>query len=72
MAIDIDAIYASTWTNYQIARKSLAVNKEMRMSFQASAISDVIPGYSADKLEFGSYETNLRGKNLVFVDWRGV
>jgi len=68
MAIDIDAIYASTWANYQIARKSLAVNKEMRMSFQASAISDVIPGYSADKLEFGSYDKENFA--VLFVDMR--
>ena len=68
MAIDIDAIYASTWTNYQIARKSLAVNKEMRMSFQASAISDVIPGYSADKLEFGS--SDKENFAVLFVDMR--
>lgn len=69
MAVDIEAVYKKTWENYQIARKSLAVNKELRMSFQAAAISDVIPGYEADKLQFGSFDRENFA--VLFVDMRG-
>ena len=54
MAIDINAIYKITREHYQKAQKS-AEEKRM-LEHYASAISDVIPGFEADKLEFGSYD----------------
>lgn len=65
MAIDIDKIYESTWEHYQQAKRSLV---EERAFFEHSAISDVIPGFEADKLQFGSYdEENFA---VLFVDMR--
>lgn len=69
MAVNLKAIYEKTWENYQIAKKSLEINKELRMSFQAEAISDVIPGYEADKLQFGSFDQENFA--VLFVDMRG-
>ena len=66
MAIDINAIYKITREHYQKAQKS-AEEKRM-LEHYASAISDVIPGFEADKLEFGSYDK----ENFVvlFADMR--
>ena len=49
MAVDVEKIYSSTWEHYQRAKKNL---KEQRALFEhsADAISDVIPGFKADKL----------------------
>lgn len=65
MAIDMDKIYESTWEHYQQARRCLI---EKRALLEHSAISDVIPGFEADKLQFGSYdEENFA---VLFVDMR--
>lgn len=68
MGVNIKAIYKNTWEHYQRARQNLPLN-ECRMSFDsASAISDVIPGFEADKLEFGSYDKENYA--VLFVDMR--
>ena len=54
MAIDINTIYKNTCEHYQQA-KSNVIAKGM-FEHRADAISDVIPGFEADKLEFGSYD----------------
>lgn len=66
MAINIDEIYKSTWGHYQKARESL-IKKEI-LENCATAISDVIPGFEADKLEFGSYDKENFA--VLFVDMR--
>lgn len=67
MAININAIYESTMAHYTKAKNTL-VKKEVRMAYDSAPISDVIPGFEADKLEFGSYEkANFA---VLFVDMR--
>lgn len=67
MAIDIKAIYNITWEHYQEAKKSLTKKKDI-FEIYDSAISDVIPGFVADKLKFGSFdEENFA---VLFVDMR--
>ena len=67
MAINIEKIYNSTWENYQKAKMNVP---EKRAMFEHcdSAISDVIPGFEAEKLEFGSYDTENYA--VLFVDMR--
>ena len=54
MAIDIDTIYSNTYKSYEDAKNNIQKRDIVEHSF--SAISDVIPGFDADKLEFGSYD----------------
>lgn len=66
MAIDIDKIYAATWDHYLKAKKNMP---EKRTFFEhAEPISDVIPGFEADKLEFGSFDKENYA--VLFVDMR--
>ena len=51
MAIDIDSIYQNTYKHY-LQAKSNIIEKAV-FEHRADAISDVIPGFEADKLEFG-------------------
>ncbi len=67
MAIDVDEIYKSTWEHY-VQAKSNIVEKRMFLEHRADAISDVIPGFEADKLEFGSYDKENYA--VLFVDMR--
>ena len=67
MAIDVDEIYKSTWEHY-VQAKSNIVEKQMILEHRADAISDVIPGFEADKLEFGSYDKENYA--VLFVDMR--
>lgn len=67
MAINIDAIYESTWEHYQQAKESLIEKRAILEHFDA-AISDVIPGFEADKLKFGSYDKENFA--VLFVDMR--
>ena len=65
MSIDVDGIYIKTLEHYNKANGSL-IKKE---AFEHSAaISDVIPGFEADKLEFGSYDRENYA--VLFVDMR--
>lgn len=67
MAVDIEDVYKSTWEHYQEAKKNL-IPKRMILEHAAEAISDVIPGFEADKLEFGSYDKENFA--VLFVDMR--
>ena len=67
MGINIDEIYKSTWEHYQKAKRSLILT-ESKGLFHSDAISDVIPGFYADKLEFGSYDKENFA--VLFVDMR--
>lgn len=66
MAIDINAVYKSTYEHYQKAKSNILL--ESALEHRADAISDVIPGFSADKLEFGSYDKENFA--VLFVDMR--
>lgn len=66
MAIDINAIYKNTREHYQQAKNNV-IAKGM-FEHRADAISDVIPGFEADKLEFGSY--GKENYAVLFVDMR--
>lgn len=66
MAIDLNAIYKNTREHYQKAKSN--VISEVMFEHRADAISDVIPGFEADKLEFGSYAKENYA--VLFVDMR--
>lgn len=67
MAININEIYNATITHYKRARDTLVI-KASQMVHESAAISDVIPGFQADKLEFGSYDRENFA--VLFVDMR--
>lgn len=67
MAIDIDKIYKSTWDHYLQAKSAMTVESAFFEHYD-SAISDVIPGFEADKLEFGSFDKENYA--VLFVDMR--
>ena len=69
MAVDINNVYENTLQHYLRARANVQNLNEVRMSFESAAISDVIPGFEADKLEFGSYDKENFA--VLFVDMRG-
>jgi class 3 adenylate cyclase len=66
MAIDMDLIYESTWKHYQQAKNNLIEKRAVLEHYDA--ISDVIPGFNAEKLEFGSYDKENFA--VLFVDMR--
>lgn len=66
MAIDIDKIYTATWEHYLSAKKN--VPEKRAILEHAAPISDVIPGFDADKLEFGSFDKENFA--VLFVDMR--
>ena len=68
MAIDFDSIYQVTLDHYRIARDNLFIANESYIRHDSEAISDVIPGFKADKLEFGSYAKENYA--VLFVDMR--
>ena len=67
MAIDVSAVYKSTMKHFKLAQKNIQFEKRM-FEHSADAISDVIPGFEADKLEFGSYDKENYA--VLFVDMR--
>ena len=67
MAIDTSAIYKSTLEHFKQALNNITIEKRM-FEHSADAISDVIPGFEADKLEFGSYDKENYA--VLFVDMR--
>ena len=66
MTLNIDSIYKKTYEHY-LQAKSNIIEKAM-FEHRADAISDVIPGFEADKLEFGSYDKENFA--VLFVDMR--
>ena len=67
MTIDIEEIYKTTLERYRIARQNLDAQKSF-LEHRAGPISDVIPGYSADELQFGSYAKENYA--VLFVDMK--
>lgn len=66
--VNIESIYNIAKERYEKALKSLR-SIELRESVEMSAISDVIPGYNASDLDFGSYDGD--NYTVLFVDMRG-
>ena len=66
MSIDINAIYKLTLEHYNRAFSNVIAKGQL--FHRADAISDVIPGFSAEKLEFGSYDKENYA--VLFVDMR--
>lgn len=65
---DIDRVYNVAKESYNRAKESLRiVHKSMNESFN-SAISDVVPGYEANRLNFGNYTKDNFA--VLFVDMR--
>ncbi|MBQ4556183.1 MAG: adenylate/guanylate cyclase domain-containing protein [Clostridia bacterium] len=67
MNIDVQKVYNSTWEHYQQAKKN-ALERRFMLEHKDTAISDVIPGFEADKLEFGSFDKENYA--VLFVDMR--
>lgn len=67
MAINVEKIYKSTYEHYKRAKGNVVVSE--MFEHRADAISDVIPDFEADKLEFGSYDKENYA--VLFVDMRG-
>lgn len=67
MSINLDVIYSNTYKHYKDAKNNIQNRTILEHSF--SAISDRIPGFDADKLEFGSYDKENFA--VLFVDMRG-
>ncbi len=66
MTLNIDSIYKNTYEHYLQAKSNII--KKAMFEHRADAISDVIPGFEADKLEFGSYDKENFA--VLFVDMR--
>ena len=67
MCINVSEIYASTFEHYMQAKENMAKSLTY-FEHRADAISDVIPGFEADKLEFGSFDKENFA--VLFVDMR--
>ena len=65
--IDIDKLYKTALDRYNKAYNNIK-KVEGRTDFAHSALSDVIPGFTANTLEFGSY--NQENFAVLFVDIR--
>lgn len=65
MAIDIDSIYKTTIEHYIQAQQN-QMKKRAFLEHSDGAISDIIPGFDAEKLEFGSYDKENFA--VLFVD----
>lgn len=68
MGIDFKKIYEVTIDHYKKAQKNLKPNFILEHEERSSAISDVIPGFEADNLEFGSFDKENYA--VLFVDMR--
>ena len=67
MSIDTEKIYKTTWEHYQKAKNNV-IKESVSFSHRDHAISDAIPGFVSEKLEFGSYDkANFA---VLFVDMR--
>lgn len=66
MRINCEEIYNTTYEGYKRAKKNILYRNILEA--QSNAISNVIPGFDADKLQFGSYDKENFG--VLFVDMR--
>lgn len=67
MSINVELIYKKTLEHYEKANQKL-LEKRTFFEHAETAISDVIPGFDADKLEFCSYDKENFA--VLFVDMR--
>ena len=67
MGVDIEAIFKKTYEHYAMAKNNLIIKSEM-FSHRDDAISNVIPGFDAETLKFGSYDRENFA--VLFVDMR--
>lgn len=67
MSVNISSIYKSTLEHFNQARNNIR-NTKMAFAHSTDAISDAIPGFKAEKLEFGSYDKENYA--VLFVDMR--
>ncbi len=66
--LDLVKIEEKTRDLYNTAKKELLLFEKRSLSFQHSALSDVIPNYKSDLLSFGAYkEDNFA---VLFIDMR--
>ena len=66
--VNLKIIEEKTRKCYQKAEAELALYEERRSVFAHSALSDVIPNYKSDLLDFGAYiEDNFA---VLFIDMR--
>ena len=64
--IDLKQIEEKTREYYQKAKAELALFERRGLQFEHSALSDVIPNYKSDLLDFGAYlEDNFAGVKRV-------
>lgn len=66
--IDVDSIYKTTVEKYNKAKKSMMLIEKRAFNEKFSALSDVVPGYSEDAINFESYEKDKFG--VLFIDMR--
>lgn len=65
--LDIDEVYKKTKEHFKQAKQAMVLMHKILYE-RADAISDTIPGYKADYLEFGSYDKDNFA--VLFVDMR--
>ena len=69
MRINVDAVYKKTLAHYHAAKQNLpSFKKGLVLEHYAEAVSDVIPGFKADELQFGSFDKENFA--VLFVDMR--
>lgn len=64
MGINYEEIYNTTYEGYKRAKNNILYRSILEAN--SSAISNVIPGFDADKLQFGSYDEENFG--VLFLD----
>lgn len=67
--IDIKEIEKTVTQNFNSAKRKLEEIRKALNNFNEQAISDRIPGYTADLLEFGDF--NEDNFSVLFIDMRG-
>lgn len=67
MGVDFLAVYESALNRYEQAFENIELRKSI-LAYESRAISDVIPGFEAEKLEFGSFAKENYA--VLFVDMR--
>lgn len=65
--VDISKIYDNTMKHFTKAYQSITIEKRA-LNEQFSAISDTVPGYKADVMNFGTYEKDNFA--VLFIDMR--
>lgn len=68
MSMDFDKVKDVVMQNYMAARKNLKLFQRSLVVENSQAISDVVPGYKAKELEFGSYDRD--NFCVMFIDIR--